>query len=47
MFQALEAYNRYLRLCPACQEATLKAAMKIEKNCLSGKHAKPSKESVE
>jgi hypothetical protein len=39
--EAFDAYDRFRRLCPACQQAALRAGKRIETACHSGKHAKP------
>ncbi len=38
--EALEAYAKYQRLCPACKRAAKQAGSRIESNCRNGKHAK-------
>lgn len=38
--EALEAYQQFKSLCPACQKAAKAAGKRILSNCRAGKHAK-------
>jgi len=38
--EAIQAYNDYNSLCPACKRAAKAAGKRILSNCRAGKHAK-------
>jgi hypothetical protein len=43
---ALEGYNRLMRMCPACRKAAIDRAKRLEASCHAGKHVHPRTKGV-